>query len=332
MANQLKTTEVKAISVLTAKLQKMSFIAIALWISLTVHLIILSVHFTPEISKMMNTKPTLDVVLVNAKTKTKPTKADVLAQANLDRGGNTEEDRQLKTSTPSIQQQKTEFTVNPTSKDKKGGKAAKKAALDTKVEKRVSELEHQADELMTQMKSTKKVAHSPSQASTAKDSQEGEEEAPSKIDLNDAMERALEIDKLEAQIAKQHEIYQKRPKRKELGARAQEYKFAMYEEVCRQKIEKFGNLNYPEAMRNKNTKGSVLFSLDIKSDGSIEKITIKRSSGNKIFDEAAINILRLAAPYPEFPPDIRKDADILGINRTMIFTREEGVESASEKN
>ena len=327
MATLPKFTEVKAINALIAKVKAMSLFAIALWVSFTLHVVVLSIHFSPEIQKMVSTKPTLDVVLVNAKTKTKPSKADLLAQANLDRGGNTELDKKMKSVLPSIKQQKSDFSVNPTQKVKTGGKAAKKAAVDTKIEQRVAELERQANELMTQMKSTKTVENNPSQTSTAKDSQDGEEETPSKLNVADMTAAALEIDKLEAQIAKQHEAYQKRPKRKELGARAQEYRFALYEEQIRQKVEKFGNLNYPEAMRDKNAFGKVLFSLDIKADGSIEKVTIKRSSGNKIFDEAAINILRLASPYPEFPPDIRKDFDIIGINRTMIFTREEGISS-----
>jgi len=327
LANPPKVTVVNAIHALVTKLKAMSLFAIALWVSLTIHVVILSIHFSPELQKMVSTKPTLDVVLVNAKTKTKPSKADLLAQANLDRGGNTELDKKMKSVLPSIKQQKSDFSVNPTQKVKTGGKAAKKAAVDTKIEERVSELERQANELMTQMKSTKTVENNPSQASTAKDSQDGEEETPSKLNVADMTAAALEIDKLEAQIAKQHEAYQKRPKRKELGARAQEYKFALYEEQIRQKVEKFGSLNYPEAMRDKNAFGKVLFSLDIKQDGSIEKVTIKRSSGNKIFDDAAVNILKLAAPYPEFPPDIRKDFDIIGINRTMIFTREEGISS-----
>lgn len=312
---------------LTGKLKSVRLIAVALWVSFWVHLLILSIHFAPEIKKAANNLPMLDVVLVNAKTNTKPVKADVIAQANLDRGGNTELDKQAKTSTPDIKLQKAEFTVKPTDKQKTGGKAAKKAAQDTKIEEHVEALERQAQELLTQIKSTKKVDNTKIDSSTSHEPQNGEEETPSKIDLAAAMASAVEMDRLQAQIAKQHEAYQKRPKRKELGARAQESRFAMYEEVCRQKIEKFGNLNYPEAMRDKNSQGKVLFSMDIKSDGSIEKIAIIKSSGNKIFDQAAENILRLSAPYPEFPPDIRKDYDIIGITRTMIFTREDTFEA-----
>lgn len=316
-------TVVKAIHALVTKLKAMSLFAIALWVSLTIHIVILSIHFSPELQKMVSTKPTLDVVLVNAKTKTKPSKADLLAQANLDRGGNTELDKKMKSVLPSIKQQKSDFSVNPTQKVKTGGKAAKKAAVDTKIEQRVAELERQANELMTQMKSTKMVENNPSQASTAKDSQDGEEETPSKLNMADVTAAALEIDKLEAQIAKQHEAYQKRPKRKFLGGRTKEYSFALYEEQVRQKVEKFGRLNYPEAMRNKNIDAAVQFSMSIKADGTVENIIIEKSSGNKTFDEAALNILRMSAPFSEFSPDVRKEADIIVMVRTMKFTREE---------
>ncbi|MGB2833870.1 MAG: TonB family protein [Methylotenera sp.] len=327
MANTLKLTEAKALAALITKLKTLSMISIAIWLSVMIHAVILSIHFEPELKKLAEQLPTLDVMLVNAKTKTKPVKADVLAQANLDRGGNTDQDRVMKSALPAVKQQKTEFTLKPTTKEKSGARAAKKVAEETQEEKRVTELERKAQELMTQIKATKKVESQPLQASTAKASETGDQEAPSKLNMADMTASALEIDKLEAAIAKKQDDYQKRPKRKELGARAQEYRFTMYEEVCRQKIEKFGNLNYPEAMRDKNAFGKVLFSIDIKADGSIEKIVIKRSSGNKIFDEAAKNILQLAAPYPEFPPDIRKEFDVIGITRTMTFTREDTLQA-----
>lgn len=298
-----------------------------LWVSFLLHAMILSIHFADDIKKAAERMPTLEVVLVNAKTRTKPVKADVLAQANLDHGGNTELDKQIKTPTPNQKQQKNELVVKQNIKQKNGAQAAKKAAQDTKINDKVNELERQAQELLTQIKATKQVQNQSLETATTQEPQTGEEDTPSKINLSEAMAAAVEMDKLDAQIAKQFEAYQKRPKRKELGGRTQEYRFAMYEEVCRQKIEKFGNLNYPEAMRDKNSFGKVMFSIDIKADGSIEKISIMKSSGNKIFDQAAINILRLAAPYPEFPPDIRKDYDIIGITRTMIFTREDKFEA-----
>jgi len=59
----------------------------------------------------------------------------------------------------------------------------------------------------------------------------------------------------------------------------------------------------------------------IKSDGSVERVDINRSSGQRILDAAALRIVQLAAPYAAFPPDIAKDTDVISITRTWIFTR-----------
>ena len=59
-------------------------------ISVAIHAIVLSIHFAPKVVKDFGRGPPLEVALVNAKTKEKPVKAEVLAQANLDGGGNTD--------------------------------------------------------------------------------------------------------------------------------------------------------------------------------------------------------------------------------------------------
>ena len=127
-------------------------------------------------------------------------------------------------------------------------------------------------------------------------------------------------------IAEQ-EAYQKRPKRKSLGARAQEYRFAAYVESWRQKVEKIGNLNYPEAAREQKIYGQLQMTVYIKSDGHLEKIEIRRSSGFPVLDEAAKRIVELGAPYAAFPDDIRKEVDILDITRTWTFTKEDSLTS-----
>ena len=105
--------------------------AIAIWVSVFIHVVLLSIHFESDLKKFADRLPTLEVLLVNAKTQTKPEKADVLAQANLDRGGNTDQDRKMKTPLPAIKQQKAELTVKPTTEVKAGARAAKKAAEET---------------------------------------------------------------------------------------------------------------------------------------------------------------------------------------------------------
>ncbi|WP_369384822.1 energy transducer TonB [Methylobacillus glycogenes] len=90
-------------------------------------------------------------------------------------------------------------------------------------------------------------------------------------------------------------------------------------------MEKIGNLNYPEAAKEQKLYGKLELSVDIRADGSIEKIRITRSSGHKVLDDAAKRIVELAAPYAAFPEDIRKDFDIIGITRTWTFTKEDSL-------
>ena len=92
-------------------------------------------------------------------------------------------------------------------------------------------------------------------------------------------------------------------------------------EGWRSKVEKIGNLNYPEAARSQRLYGSLLLTVAIRANGSIENVEINRSSGKKILDAAAVRIVQLAAPYAVFPPDIRRDTDIIHITRTWTFTR-----------
>jgi periplasmic protein TonB len=133
------------------------------------------------------------------------------------------------------------------------------------------------------------------------------------------MQRTLESMRLEAQIAKQMEAYQKRPKRRFVGARAEEYRFARYVEDWRMKVEGIGNRNYPAAAREKKLYGSLLITVGIRANGTLESVMVDRPSGQKILDLAAAKIVEMAAPFAPFPADIRRDTDILYITRTWTF-------------
>lgn len=141
------------------------------------------------------------------------------------------------------------------------------------------------------------------------------------------MQKSLEIARLEAQINKNHDAYQKMPRRKFIGARTQEYRFAQYIEDWRIKVERIGNLNYPEQARRQGIFGSLRLSVSINADGSLGPIEVSKSSGNRVLDAAAMRIVKLAAPYSPLPPDIRKDTDILVITRTWTFTSSDRLES-----
>jgi protein TonB len=268
--------------------------AYALGISIALHATLLALRFAPfDLREMIDRGPPLEVALVNAKSKTKPTKADILAQAHLDGGGNTDADRRAKTPLPVLPKESANNEI-------------------TVATQQVQALEQRTKELMTQLQSAPvAVAPTPSP-------QVDKSELPT---ANELMQRTLEAMRLEAQIAKDMDAYQKRPKRRFVGARAEEYRFARYVEDWRLKVERIGNLNYPEAARQMKLYGNLLVTVAIKSDGSIENIEINRSSGQRILDAAAVKIVEMAAPYAPFPADIRRDTDILHITRTWTFAR-----------
>ena len=113
-----------------------------------------------------------------------------------------------------------------------------------------------------------------------------------------------------------------------MGASAEEYRFARYVEDWRLKVERIGNLNYPEAARMNKLYGNLILTVSIRADGSVEKVVIDRTSGQRVLDAAASRIVEMAAPYSPFPPDIKRDTDILDITRTWTFRR--GDELSSE--
>jgi periplasmic protein TonB len=124
--------------------------------------------------------------------------------------------------------------------------------------------------------------------------------------------------RLQAQIARQMEQYQKRPRKKFLGASAAEYRFAQYEEDWRAKVERWGTVNYPVEARGK-LYGNLRLTVTLRPDGTVAAIDLDRSSGLKVLDNAAFRIVRMASPFPPFPPDIRRDTDLLIITRTWFF-------------
>ncbi len=124
-----------------------------------------------------------------------------------------------------------------------------------------------------------------------------------------------------AQIARDYATYQQRPKRKFIGAHTREPRFARYVEDWRTKMEQLENLNYPEIAKREKLFGSVQLTVGIKFDGRLESVEINRSSGEKMLDEAAVRIVKLAGQkgFAPFPPEIRQDTDILHITRTWVF-------------
>jgi len=215
----------------------------ALGFSILFHAALLAIHFRmPDALRWKPANQPLEVVLVNAKTRDRPLRADVLAQT-----------RESSTHVPK--------------------EAARQAPTDEPAAQ------------------------------------------PSGRDLADL---ALAAMRLQAQIDKRIDEYQKRPRKQFIGANASEYRFAQYEEDWRIKVERIGSLNYPPEARGK-LYGNLRLTVTIRPDGSVESIELDRSSGLKVLDAAAFKIVRMATPFAAFPPNIRRDTDLLVITRTWFF-------------
>ena len=271
-------------------------LAVALGVSIVLHAIALAVHFKlPDRLGFTQSEPKLEVVLVNAKTRERPSRADVLAQANLDRGGNVDESRRSRSPLP---------VTNPRNPGRDLAEA----------QRRVQELEAQQQKLLAAAREAQ--SRVPVQAQRPTPAEKASPE-PSGRDL---AELALAAMRLQAQIDRQIDEYQKRPRKKFIGANAAEYRFAQYEEEWRAKVERWGTVNYPAEARGK-LYGNLRLTVTIRPDGSVDNIELDRSSGLKVLDAAAFKIVKMASPFAAFPQSIRRDTDLLVITRTWFFSQ-----------
>ena len=271
---------------------------LAIFLSFTLHSIfLLGVNFKfPDTGQRVHEGLPLEVVLVNSKSVSQPLQPDALAQANLDGGGNTDLKRRAKSPLPVLK------------KDEPSSEQLIQA------QRRVAKLEAQAHKLMTQAKSANKLE----QQESVPEAEKPKMEKPNAMDL---VQSSLEAARLEGQIAQEREEYQQRPRRMFIGARAKEYAFTRYVDDWRIKVERIGNLNYPDEARRQKIYGSLVLTVSIRADGTVEGVEINRSSGQKVLDAAAIRIVQLASPFAPFSEEMRKKVDILSITRTWTFTR-----------
>jgi protein TonB len=276
-------------------------LAWALGFSIVLHGILLTLHFAAPKHSAMRRESNLEVVLVNAKTANRPKDAQVLAQANLDAGGNTE-DKQI-ASTP----------LPPTAQDRAGDTLMKRR-------RRVQELEARQRELLAQVKPKAAPLPAPQMQKVI------QPEPMARVSGLDLAESALAMARLEAKIARDVNQYNKRPRVNHFGTRAASAVEAQYVEDWRLKVQRVGNLNYPEEARGK-LYGNLVLTVEINSDGSLHSVEVSRSSGHKVLDDAAKRIVRLAAPYGPFSAEMKQNTDIIAFSRTWTFSTADKLQS-----
>lgn len=240
--------------------------------------------------------PTLDVTLVNSTSEDESIDPDYLAQSNQIGTGNTEE----KVNPQAPPDAAAEVIPNP-------GNAAEITPPDPL--KKQSETIEQA--ILTAKKSKTEIAvgeQSPPQ---------DDARIPAAAEL---IRRSLDLAKLEWELAELKKVHTEKADIKTgiLLPNTKSAVEAAYLDQWQKKVETIGNLNYPD--KAKRTSGDVILVVTIRSDGSLEETSILKSSGNKILDDAAMRIAKMAAPYAPFPDELSKKFEVLRIPRTWKFS------------
>lgn len=237
--------------------------------------------------------PTLDVILTETRSNQPPEDADFIAQANNQGGG--ESDRP---------ERPREEQLAPVPKADPG----------VAPEPMVAQAPPPEPQPVPRVLST--TAPSPLALPVPKDQRETE---PSPLPPGrERVDQSLEMARLAAEIERRQELMAKRPKRKFISASTREYEYAAYLRAWVAKVERVGNLNYPDEARRRGLSGRLVMTVAVRRDGSIEEIVLNRSSGLGLLDQAAMRIVRLSEPYPPLPR-AKDNIDVLHITRTWQF-------------
>jgi protein TonB len=276
------------------------FVAIALHA-----LIILGVNFKSP--PAATGSQTIEITLATHKSAKAPKEADFLAQHNQEGSGTEEKARQLSTERQADFADTQVREINPMPQVAATSPSEKKQQI------------------------INTVGQSDFKLHALKNPQQQDEKKPQKGLLEDQSAITAEIASLQAKLDKQKQEYAKRPRIRTLTAVSAKESFdAEYLIKWSEKFERVGTKNYPKEALTKNITGRVMLNVTLKPDGSVEEIAITHSSGSRILDDSARQIVRLAAPFAKFPPEIRRQVDRLKIIRYVRFEPNNVISTSDE--
>jgi protein TonB len=276
---------------------------IALAASVAAHAVLLAIRFVaPDALRFEPADPGLEVILVNAKHAKAPTKAEALAQANLEGGGTADAGRS-KSPLPDLRKNENGDSIKA-------------------LQKRIVELEQLQQNVLT------RVQKSPFVAAPVTDRDKPD---PTRTGA-DELDTTRQIARMTAEITQTIEDQNKRPKRTHISPSTRQVGYALYYKAMQKQVEEVGTLNFPQ-QNGKKLYGELVVSIPVFQDGTLYQKEggprIERSSGNPALDKAALEIVRRAAPFGAFPQNMRtagKD-DLWIVITRFTFTREEKVKA-----
>jgi len=262
-------------------------------------IVILGISFANNEDKG-ETAPTLDVILVQAQKSKTPLEADYLAQISQDGGGNSEE-----------KLRPTDMFSAPTLAETPGIAPEQSIASVSKIQ------QINQQKLITQKKSDYSI-------NTKEKVSKEEQPTPESEQTPDFK---AEIARLAAELDRTTQEYAKRPREKFINSRTKEHVAASYMRKWIDKVERIGNLNYPDAAIRNKLSGTLIMDVVINNKGELVKYNLKRSSGHKVLDDAARRIVSLASPFAKFPEKLKKETDIIHITRSWVFETDHSLRS-----
>jgi protein TonB len=275
---------------------------IAITFSVLAHASLLAIRFAaPDAFRLQPTDPGLEVILVNAKHERAPVKAEALAQSNLDGGGNADAGR-AQSPLPDLRKIEDGDSIKA-------------------VQRRIAELE-QRQKLLTQTHASRFNAAPISEQDKPDPSRNGA----------DMLETTRALARMQAEITQRISDQNKRPKKTFISPSTRGVGYAMYYKAMQKRVEEVGTLSFPQ-QNGKKLYGELVMYIPVFQDGTIYEKEggprIERSSGNRALDQAALGIVRRAAPFGKFPANMRStDKDDLWIViTTFTFTRQGKLET-----
>lgn len=277
-------------------------LGLTLFLAVAFHaIVILGISFVPNDKNPADLPRTMEVILVHSKSDEKPAKADYLAQVAQQGGGNVKE--KVRPSSP---------FANTAARSEQGDAPQTRPLMAPTAQQTPD-----PKTVMTADKARIKTQITPGEKRPV---------VPDAVTAAELIPPSQEIARLAAEISQRVQTYAAEPRHKYITASTREYAAASYEHAWRLKVERIGNLNYPDEARRANLSGDLLLDVAINHDGSLHGIKVVRSSGHRVLDEGAVRIVRMAAPYAPLPSSLRKDTDVLHIIRTWQFQGESGLE------
>lgn len=265
-----------------------------LFLALALHaVLVLGITFAPEPPR--TSAQTMEITLAQFDDQEAPDKADFLAQTSQQGSGTEAEVRELTSPQPTESSDSVEQPVQP----------------------------QERAQLAPAQRSERQLVRTEGRSSRQAPRPEIRDEFAEDLPVRDRpslMERSLEIASLEARYAAQRQAYARRPRvLRVTSASTLSSDNAWYVQNWVDKINRVGNMNYPQEARNNQIYGQLRMLVLLRKDGTIKKVEILEPSGSTVLDDAAIRIVRMAAPFPSFTERMKEQTDEIEIIRTWSF-------------